>query len=151
MPCVCFSLSFLGLREPCRCHLAQWQAADYDICSMCLLLPLPSASIPTKPHVWCDTNETQFHVKRPYLPLWMQSPTFICFLVNLVKFGFYVPSPLLERIFICLSDEDETFSSFLYTIYSQCTEWNRARENSKDVLIHQFIVLEHFLDSSRIG
>ena len=29
MPYVCFSLS-LGLREPCRCHLAQWQIADYE-------------------------------------------------------------------------------------------------------------------------
>ena len=59
MPYVSFSLS-LRLREPCRYHLAQWQTADYDICSMCLL---PFHSPLSPPHTGNGSVSQFSHVQ----------------------------------------------------------------------------------------
>lgn len=154
-PGICLSLPLLGLREPGS--IIQLNDGLLTLIFFCVCFFPPPASHTI--NVWCDTGRSEFHVKRPNLPLWKQSPIFISFLANFVKFTLPVSSlscfltvwkELHSSSFPVMETRELPLLSSTRVIPSSQNETGRE-ESCTDVLIHQLIVAELCLDSSQFG
>lgn len=135
-PSVWFSLSLLGIRQPCKHALTQWQALSGSFPSLCLFSSHFSPSCHTF-NVWGDTAGSEFHIQKAHLVLWIQHSSTLW--ATLLSLGLsLIPYSLpfiVESFFILLKNEDKIPSSpFLTNNDSYRTEHYGITGNCGDGL-----------------